>query len=54
MRYAYRPDLVVDSIGDLCDDGIYQQAIGATNHFAPLLAAGGNGSPTAPAPLLRG
>jgi NagD protein len=27
-RYAYRPDLVLDSIADLCDERIYAQAIG--------------------------
>src|SRR6187401_292363 len=54
VRYAYRPDLVVESIADLCDDRTYQQAIGATNHFAPLLAAGGSRTTTVPAPSLPG
>lgn len=31
MRYAYRPDLVVDSIADLCDEAFYSQAIGELN-----------------------
>jgi NagD protein len=29
-RYAYRPDLVLDSIEDLCDEHIYREAIGET------------------------
>ena len=28
-RYAYRPDLVLDSIGDLCDEQTYAEAIGS-------------------------
>src|SRR5688500_14122316 len=27
-RYAYRPDLVVDSLAELCDERIYGQAVG--------------------------
>jgi NagD protein len=29
-RYAYRPDLVLDSIEDLCDEHTYHEAIGET------------------------
>ena len=28
-RYAYRPDLVLDSIGDLCDEQAYAEAVGS-------------------------
>jgi len=28
-RYAYRPDLVLDSIGDLCDEQAYADAVGS-------------------------
>mgnify|MGYP000462907241 CR=1 FL=1 len=28
-RYAYRPDLIVESLADLCDDQIYAAAVGA-------------------------
>ncbi len=34
-RYAYRPDLVLDSIEDLCDEHTYLEAIGET---LPLVA----------------
>jgi NagD protein len=27
-RYAYRPDFVLDSIADLCDEQIYAEVIG--------------------------
>jgi NagD protein len=36
-RYAYRPDLVVDSIESLCDDATYAQAIGHRNGAAVTL-----------------
>jgi NagD protein len=26
-RYAYRPDFILDSIGDLCDDQTYAQVV---------------------------
>jgi len=34
-RYAYRPDLVLDSIADMCDEATYAAAIGET---LPLVA----------------
>lgn len=38
MRYAYRPDLIVDSIADLCDEAAYGRAIGATSELPTLSA----------------
>jgi NagD protein len=29
-RYAYRPDFVIDSIADLCDEQVYADAVGET------------------------
>jgi NagD protein len=29
-RYAYRPDLVLDSIEEMCDERTYREAIGET------------------------
>ena len=28
-RYAYRPDFILDSIGDLCDEQIYAEVVAA-------------------------
>jgi NagD protein len=33
-RYAYRPDLVIDSIADLCDEQVYAQAVGELSEEA--------------------
>jgi NagD protein len=30
-RYAYRPDLVIDSLADLCDESVYRNAVGEVN-----------------------
>jgi NagD protein len=27
-RYAYRPDTILDSIGDLCDEQVYEDVVG--------------------------
>jgi NagD protein len=40
-RYAYRPDLVIDSIADMCDDATYDAA--ALGRPPELAAAGHNG-----------
>ncbi|MCU0878597.1 MAG: HAD-IIA family hydrolase [Pirellulaceae bacterium] len=34
VRYAYRPDLVIGSIADLSDEGVYEEAIGQTLSLA--------------------
>ena len=39
-RYAYRPDLVLDSIADLCDEQIYAEAIGEISEDAQVEAVG--------------
>ncbi|MDX1943846.1 MAG: HAD-IIA family hydrolase [Pirellulaceae bacterium] len=40
VRYAYRPDLVIDSIGQLCDEQSYAEAVGHNlSVLAPLVEA---------------
>jgi NagD protein len=34
VRFAYRPDLVIDSIADLRDEATYAQAVGELNGVA--------------------
>jgi NagD protein len=38
-RYAYRPDLVIDSIADLCDESFYSEAIGLIGDSQAALSA---------------
>jgi NagD protein len=33
-RYAYRPDLIIDSLADLCDQNVYRKAVGEMNGIA--------------------
>lgn len=34
QRYAYRPDLVIDSLADLCEESAYRKAVGEVNGVA--------------------
>ena len=38
-RYAYRPDLVVDSIADLCDESTYSQVVDTLEPFEESVVA---------------
>jgi NagD protein len=39
QRYAYRPDIVLDSIADLCDENVYAQVIESLAEQEPEVAA---------------
>lgn len=51
-RYAYRPDLVLDSVADLCDEEVFQRVIGSPSpQIVPASVQRGvaDGRPTEPA-----